>query len=155
MQGQLDIDGGGRMPGEHTGNGVRRRLRTHDRQGSGEITQIMRVLGQVIPELLGRQCARGQFRKERMFQDRPVGPRTLAPQTRRPGLGHLTILAGRHWPDLRAVRSSRKGIRVNGVAPGCFASETSGSYPPGYLDRFIGLTGKSEQPGSSRTRPPK
>jgi NAD(P)-dependent dehydrogenase (short-subunit alcohol dehydrogenase family) len=32
-----------------------------------------------------------------------------------------------------------QGIRVNAVAPGFFASEMSGSYPPGHLDRFIGL----------------
>ena len=53
VQGELDIDRGGRMPGEHTGIGVRRRLRTHHRQGSGVITQIVRVLGQVVPELFG------------------------------------------------------------------------------------------------------
>jgi NAD(P)-dependent dehydrogenase (short-subunit alcohol dehydrogenase family) len=41
--------------------------------------------------------------------------------------------------DLAAQWTSRKGIRVNAVAPGFFASEMTDAYPPGYLDRVAGL----------------
>ena len=41
--------------------------------------------------------------------------------------------------DLAAQWTKRKGIRVNAVAPGFFTSEMTGSYPPGYLDRSVGL----------------
>jgi NAD(P)-dependent dehydrogenase (short-subunit alcohol dehydrogenase family) len=41
--------------------------------------------------------------------------------------------------DLAAQWTSRKGIRVNAVAPGFFASEMTEAYPPGYVDRFVGL----------------
>jgi len=37
--------------------------------------------------------------------------------------------------DLAAQWTSRKGIRVNCLAPGFFPSEMSDSYPAGYLDR--------------------
>jgi NAD(P)-dependent dehydrogenase (short-subunit alcohol dehydrogenase family) len=36
--------------------------------------------------------------------------------------------------DLAQQWTGRKGIRVNAVAPGFFASEMTDSYPPGYLD---------------------
>jgi NAD(P)-dependent dehydrogenase (short-subunit alcohol dehydrogenase family) len=36
--------------------------------------------------------------------------------------------------DLAQQWSGRKGIRVNAVAPGFFASEMTEQYPPGYLD---------------------
>ena len=36
--------------------------------------------------------------------------------------------------DLAAQWTSRKGIRVNALAPGLFASEMSDSYPAGYVD---------------------
>jgi NAD(P)-dependent dehydrogenase (short-subunit alcohol dehydrogenase family) len=41
--------------------------------------------------------------------------------------------------DLAAQWTSRKGIRVNAVAPGFFATEMTEAYPPGYIDRFAGL----------------
>ncbi|WP_436771040.1 SDR family NAD(P)-dependent oxidoreductase [Yinghuangia sp. YIM S09857] len=42
--------------------------------------------------------------------------------------------------DLAAQWSSRRGIRVNAVAPGFFASEMTDQYPDGYLaDRLGGL----------------
>jgi NAD(P)-dependent dehydrogenase (short-subunit alcohol dehydrogenase family) len=41
--------------------------------------------------------------------------------------------------DLAAQWTSRKGIRVNAVAPGFFGSEMTQAYPPGYVDRFLGL----------------
>ncbi|MGW0664842.1 SDR family NAD(P)-dependent oxidoreductase [Streptodolium elevatio] len=43
--------------------------------------------------------------------------------------------------DLAAQWSSRRGIRVNAVAPGFFASEMTDQYPDGYLaDRLGGLS---------------
>jgi NAD(P)-dependent dehydrogenase (short-subunit alcohol dehydrogenase family) len=36
--------------------------------------------------------------------------------------------------DLAQQWSGRKGIRVNAVAPGFFASEMTEQYPPGYLE---------------------
>jgi NAD(P)-dependent dehydrogenase (short-subunit alcohol dehydrogenase family) len=36
--------------------------------------------------------------------------------------------------DLALQWTARKGIRVNGIAPGFFASEMTDQYPPGYLD---------------------
>jgi NAD(P)-dependent dehydrogenase (short-subunit alcohol dehydrogenase family) len=36
--------------------------------------------------------------------------------------------------DLAQQWTGRKGIRVNAIAPGFFASEMTDSYPPGYLD---------------------
>jgi NAD(P)-dependent dehydrogenase (short-subunit alcohol dehydrogenase family) len=41
--------------------------------------------------------------------------------------------------DLAAQWTGRKGIRVNAIAPGFFASEMTDQYPPGYLDKFVGL----------------
>jgi NAD(P)-dependent dehydrogenase (short-subunit alcohol dehydrogenase family) len=41
--------------------------------------------------------------------------------------------------DLAAQWTSRKGIRVNAVAPGFFASEMTEAYPPGYIDRYLNL----------------
>ena len=41
--------------------------------------------------------------------------------------------------DLAAQWTSRKGIRVNAVAPGFFASEMTQAYPPGYVDRVLGV----------------
>jgi NAD(P)-dependent dehydrogenase (short-subunit alcohol dehydrogenase family) len=41
--------------------------------------------------------------------------------------------------DLAAQWTSRKGIRVNAVAPGFFASEMTEAYPAGYIERFTGL----------------
>ncbi len=41
--------------------------------------------------------------------------------------------------DLAAQWTARKGIRVNAVAPGFFTSEMTEAYPPGYIDRFIGV----------------
>jgi NAD(P)-dependent dehydrogenase (short-subunit alcohol dehydrogenase family) len=41
--------------------------------------------------------------------------------------------------DLAAQWTSRKGIRVNAVAPGLFASEMTQAYPPGYADRMTSL----------------
>lgn len=42
--------------------------------------------------------------------------------------------------DLAQQWSGRKGIRVNAVAPGFFASEMTGQYPPGYLDEQLKRT---------------
>ncbi len=39
--------------------------------------------------------------------------------------------------DLAAQWTGRKGIRVNAVAPGFFATEMTEQYPPGYLDGRI------------------
>ena len=39
--------------------------------------------------------------------------------------------------DLAAQWSSRKGIRVNAIAPGYFASEMTDQYPDGYLEQHI------------------
>jgi NAD(P)-dependent dehydrogenase (short-subunit alcohol dehydrogenase family) len=36
--------------------------------------------------------------------------------------------------DLALQWTARKGIRVNGIAPGFFTSEMTDQYPPGYLD---------------------
>jgi NAD(P)-dependent dehydrogenase (short-subunit alcohol dehydrogenase family) len=42
--------------------------------------------------------------------------------------------------DLAAQWSARKGIRVNAIAPGYFASEMTDTYPPGYLDANLART---------------
>ncbi|HWO59662.1 MAG TPA: glucose 1-dehydrogenase [Umezawaea sp.] len=42
--------------------------------------------------------------------------------------------------DLAAQWSSRKGIRVNAIAPGYFESEMTDTYPPGYLDGNLART---------------
>ena len=39
--------------------------------------------------------------------------------------------------DLAQQWTGRKGIRVNAIAPGFFASEMTEQYPPGYLDRVL------------------
>jgi NAD(P)-dependent dehydrogenase (short-subunit alcohol dehydrogenase family) len=39
--------------------------------------------------------------------------------------------------DLAAQWTGRKGIRVNGVAPGFFESEMTDQYPDGYLDQVL------------------
>jgi NAD(P)-dependent dehydrogenase (short-subunit alcohol dehydrogenase family) len=41
--------------------------------------------------------------------------------------------------DLAAQWSTRKGIRVNAIAPGYFASEMTDQYPDGYLDAHINM----------------
>jgi NAD(P)-dependent dehydrogenase (short-subunit alcohol dehydrogenase family) len=41
--------------------------------------------------------------------------------------------------DLAAQWTSRKGIRVNAVAPGFFSSEMTQAYPPGYIDRYLNV----------------
>jgi len=40
--------------------------------------------------------------------------------------------------DLAQQWGSRKGIRVNALAPGFFTSEMTAQYPPGYLEQVIG-----------------
>jgi NAD(P)-dependent dehydrogenase (short-subunit alcohol dehydrogenase family) len=40
--------------------------------------------------------------------------------------------------DLALQWTARKGIRVNGIAPGFFTSEMTDQYPPGYLDLVQG-----------------
>lgn len=40
--------------------------------------------------------------------------------------------------DLAQQWTGRKGIRVNALAPGFFASEMTAQYPPGYLDAQMG-----------------
>lgn len=39
--------------------------------------------------------------------------------------------------DLAQQWATRKGIRVNAIAPGFFASEMTDTYPPGYLDAVV------------------
>jgi NAD(P)-dependent dehydrogenase (short-subunit alcohol dehydrogenase family) len=39
--------------------------------------------------------------------------------------------------DLAVQWTGRKGIRVNAVAPGFFASEMTGQYPDGYIDQIL------------------
>ncbi|HET7689670.1 MAG TPA: SDR family oxidoreductase [Nocardioidaceae bacterium] len=39
--------------------------------------------------------------------------------------------------DLAQQWTGRKGIRVNAIAPGFFASEMTEQYPPGYLDQMM------------------
>jgi NAD(P)-dependent dehydrogenase (short-subunit alcohol dehydrogenase family) len=39
--------------------------------------------------------------------------------------------------DLASQWTRRKGIRVNAIAPGFFASEMTQQYPPGYLDTMV------------------
>jgi NAD(P)-dependent dehydrogenase (short-subunit alcohol dehydrogenase family) len=50
--------------------------------------------------------------------------------------------------DLAQQWTGRKGIRVNALAPGFFASEMTDSYPEGYLDSQMGrvLIGRSGDP---------
>jgi NAD(P)-dependent dehydrogenase (short-subunit alcohol dehydrogenase family) len=52
--------------------------------------------------------------------------------------------------DLAQQWTGRKGIRVNALAPGFFASEMTEQYPPGYLDQMMfrvpaGRTGEAEE----------
>ena len=47
------------------------------------------------------------------------------------GLNGLTRDLAQQW-------MGRKGIRVNSIAPGFFASEMTDQYPPGYLDLVMG-----------------
>jgi len=52
--------------------------------------------------------------------------------------------------DLAAQWTGRKGIRVNLVAPGFFASEMTDQYPPGYLEQqmsrvLVGRCGEAEE----------
>jgi len=47
------------------------------------------------------------------------------------GLNGLTRDLAQQWME-------RKGIRVNSIAPGFFASEMTEQYPPGYLDLVMG-----------------
>jgi NAD(P)-dependent dehydrogenase (short-subunit alcohol dehydrogenase family) len=42
--------------------------------------------------------------------------------------------------DLAQQWTSRKGIRVNAIAPGFFESEMTDQYPDGYLDAQMGRT---------------
>lgn len=46
------------------------------------------------------------------------------------GLNGLTRDLAQQWME-------RKGIRVNSIAPGFFASEMTDTYPPGYLDQVM------------------
>ncbi|MCV2488740.1 SDR family oxidoreductase [Geodermatophilus sp. YIM 151500] len=50
--------------------------------------------------------------------------------------------------DLAQQWTGRKGIRVNALAPGFFASEMTDQYPEGYLDRQLGrvLAGRPGDP---------
>jgi NAD(P)-dependent dehydrogenase (short-subunit alcohol dehydrogenase family) len=51
--------------------------------------------------------------------------------------------------DLAAQWTGRKGIRVNAIAPGFFASEMTEQYPDGYLDTMMGarvLAGRKGEP---------
>jgi NAD(P)-dependent dehydrogenase (short-subunit alcohol dehydrogenase family) len=50
--------------------------------------------------------------------------------------------------DLAQQWTGRKGIRVNALAPGFFASEMTDSYPEGYLDAQLGrvLVGRAGDP---------
>jgi NAD(P)-dependent dehydrogenase (short-subunit alcohol dehydrogenase family) len=41
--------------------------------------------------------------------------------------------------DLASQWTGRKGIRVNAIAPGFFATEMTDEYPPGYVDEMIRL----------------
>ncbi|GLZ32307.1 beta-ketoacyl-ACP reductase [Lentzea sp. NBRC 105346] len=41
--------------------------------------------------------------------------------------------------DLAQQWTKRKGIRVNAIAPGFFASEMTDQYPPGYMDQFTSM----------------
>ena len=57
------------------------------------------------------------------------------------GLNGLTRDLAQQW-------TGRKGIRVNSIAPGFFASEMTEQYAPGYLDAMIGrvLSGRTGDP---------
>jgi NAD(P)-dependent dehydrogenase (short-subunit alcohol dehydrogenase family) len=50
--------------------------------------------------------------------------------------------------DLAQQWTGRRGIRVNSLAPGFFASEMTDQYPPGYLDSQKGrlLAGRTGDP---------
>jgi NAD(P)-dependent dehydrogenase (short-subunit alcohol dehydrogenase family) len=50
--------------------------------------------------------------------------------------------------DLAQQWTARKGIRVNAIAPGFFASEMTDEYPPGYLDQVMSrcLSGRVGDP---------
>ena len=64
------------------------------------------------------------------------------------GLNGLTRDLAQQW-------TGRKGIRVNAVAPGFFASEMTDQYPPGYLERAAGADSRRPQgrPATSSPRP--
>jgi NAD(P)-dependent dehydrogenase (short-subunit alcohol dehydrogenase family) len=56
--------------------------------------------------------------------------------------------------DLAQQWTGRKGIRVNALAPGFFATEMTDAYPPGYLDQVLtrvptGRVGRGEELASA------
>jgi NAD(P)-dependent dehydrogenase (short-subunit alcohol dehydrogenase family) len=50
--------------------------------------------------------------------------------------------------DLAGQWTSRKGIRVNAVAPGFFATEMTDAYPPGYVERVSAMV-PAARPGAA------
>ena len=55
--------------------------------------------------------------------------------------------------DLAQQWTGRKGIRVNALAPGFFASEMTDTYPDGYLDQDGPRAGRPQGRGGANSRP--
>ena len=71
--------------------------------------------------------ARASSTSPRCWASPPPGCRRRRTPRRKAGLIGLTRDLAQQW-------TGRKGIRVNAIAPGFFASEMTEQYPPGYLE---------------------